>query len=151
MLDLYREYAADGTTITLSRETFQVAAGDTMVGQVETRTGGTDSAPRAAGSLLSTTNHLGSAVLELDDEAAIVSYEEYFPFGSTSYQAVASRRRTWRNGTASRARSGMPRTRCTTTARGITRRGWGDGRRAILLGLRTRQVHMFMSAIGPLA
>jgi RHS repeat-associated protein len=29
-------------------------------------------------------------VLELDDSAAIVSYEEYFPFGATSYQAVAS-------------------------------------------------------------
>ena len=35
-------------------------------------------------------NHLGSAVLELDDQSDIISYEEYFPYGSTSYQAVAS-------------------------------------------------------------
>ncbi len=35
-------------------------------------------------------NHLGSAVLELDDQSNIISYEEYFPYGSTSYQAVAS-------------------------------------------------------------
>jgi RHS repeat-associated protein len=34
------------------------------------------------------TNHLGSAVLELDDKARIISYEEYSPYGSTSYQAV---------------------------------------------------------------
>jgi RHS repeat-associated protein len=33
-------------------------------------------------------NHLGSAVLELDNNAAIISYEEYYPYGSTSYQAV---------------------------------------------------------------
>ena len=35
-------------------------------------------------------NHLGSAVLELDDQSAIISYEEYFPYGATSYQAVTS-------------------------------------------------------------
>ena len=33
-------------------------------------------------------NHLGSASLELDDLAQIISYEEYYPYGSTSYQAV---------------------------------------------------------------
>jgi RHS repeat-associated protein len=32
-------------------------------------------------------NHLGSAALELDDEAKIISYEEYHPFGTTAYQA----------------------------------------------------------------
>ena len=30
----------------------------------------------------------GSASLELDDLAQIISYEEYYPYGSTSYQAV---------------------------------------------------------------
>lgn len=33
-------------------------------------------------------NHLGSAILELDETAQIISYEEYYPYGSTSYQAV---------------------------------------------------------------
>jgi len=32
-------------------------------------------------------NHLGSASLELDDSGAAISYEEYYPYGSTSYQA----------------------------------------------------------------
>lgn len=33
-------------------------------------------------------NHLSSASLELDNQAQIISYEEYYPYGSTSYQAV---------------------------------------------------------------
>jgi RHS repeat-associated protein len=33
-------------------------------------------------------NHLGSASLELDEHASVVTYEEYFPYGGTSYQAV---------------------------------------------------------------
>ncbi|TRX60189.1 toxin [Fulvivirga sp. M361] len=32
-------------------------------------------------------NHLGSASLELDDSAAVISYEEYYPFGTTSYRS----------------------------------------------------------------
>ncbi|MEI6349105.1 MAG: RHS repeat-associated core domain-containing protein [Bacteroidota bacterium] len=32
-------------------------------------------------------NHLGSACLELDETASIVSYEEYHPFGTTSYRS----------------------------------------------------------------
>jgi RHS repeat-associated protein len=32
-------------------------------------------------------NHLGSASLELDDQAQVISYEEYCPYGNTSYQA----------------------------------------------------------------
>jgi RHS repeat-associated protein len=35
-------------------------------------------------------NHLGSACLELDETAAIITYEEYYPYGSTSYQAGRS-------------------------------------------------------------
>jgi len=33
-------------------------------------------------------NHLGSASLELDNNANIISYEEYYPYGSTAYQAI---------------------------------------------------------------
>ena len=32
-------------------------------------------------------NHLGSASLELDESASIISYEEYYPYGDTSYRA----------------------------------------------------------------
>jgi RHS repeat-associated protein len=39
-------------------------------------------------------NHLGSACLELDNEAQILTYEEYTPYGSTSYEAVRSQTET---------------------------------------------------------
>jgi RHS repeat-associated protein len=32
-------------------------------------------------------NHLGSAAMELDDTARVISYEEYHPYGTTAYQA----------------------------------------------------------------
>lgn len=35
-------------------------------------------------------NHLGSACLELDENADIISYEEYHPFGTTSYRSGRS-------------------------------------------------------------
>src|SRR5262249_43331277 len=35
-------------------------------------------------------NHLGSACVELDDQAAIISYEEYHPYGTSAYQATRS-------------------------------------------------------------
>jgi RHS repeat-associated protein len=89
VIELYREYAADGTTITLERETLRVSGENKAIALVETRTAGSDKAP-AQLVRFQHGNHLGSSVLELDDQAGIISYEEYFPFGSTSYQAVAA-------------------------------------------------------------
>ena len=37
-------------------------------------------------------NHLGSASLELDEQGDIITYEEYFPFGGTSFQAGRNKR-----------------------------------------------------------
>ena len=31
-------------------------------------------------------NHLGSASLELDEKGALISYEEYHPYGTTAFQ-----------------------------------------------------------------
>src|SRR5262249_17404605 len=39
-------------------------------------------------------NHLGSCSLELDEKAQIISYEEYAPYGSSTYQAVRSQTET---------------------------------------------------------
>src|SRR5262249_58074219 len=60
---------------------------------VETRTQGSDPAPQQL-IRYQCGNHLDSASLELDDQAQIISYEEYFPYGSTSYQAVRSEEHT---------------------------------------------------------
>lgn len=86
----YREYAHDGETVLLERETLHVSDDARRVLMVETRTVGEDQAPaRLARFQLG--NHLGSAVLELDGEAAVISYEEYYPFGASSYQAFRSK------------------------------------------------------------
>ena len=64
-----------------------LSVGDHVAAFVETRTLGTDPG-LAQLTRYQYSNHLESALLELDDAAQIISYEEYFPYGSTSYQAV---------------------------------------------------------------
>jgi RHS repeat-associated protein len=84
--EIYREYAGDGVTMTLERETLTVSDDKQRVVVVETRTAGVTGLPQLVRYQFG--NHLGSASLELDEAAAVISYEEYFPFGATSYQAV---------------------------------------------------------------
>ncbi len=91
-LEVFREYDASGDSVVLARETLHVSAGQ-RVALVETRTLGTDPGP-AQLVRYQHTNHLGSATLELDGDAQVISYEEYYPYGSTSYQAVRSQTET---------------------------------------------------------
>jgi RHS repeat-associated protein len=85
--EIYREYKNDGATVKLQRETLPIKDAKQPVALVETRT---DTITPEQLVRYQLTNHLGSAVLELDQQAQIISYEEYYPFGSTSYQAVRS-------------------------------------------------------------
>lgn len=39
-------------------------------------------------------NHIGSVCIELDGQATIISYEEYYPYGSASYQAMCGQTET---------------------------------------------------------
>ncbi|MGD0246678.1 MAG: RHS repeat-associated core domain-containing protein, partial [Streptosporangiaceae bacterium] len=91
-IEVYREYGTGGTP-SLERETLHVADGERSIALAENRTKGTDKGS-AALFRYQHSNHLGSAVLELDDKANIITYEEYFPYGSTSYQAVTSQTET---------------------------------------------------------
>jgi RHS repeat-associated protein len=90
--ELYRKYSGDGSTVALERETLHITdSSQKRIALVETRTQGNE--PSGVPARLvryQLGNHLGSAVLELDDQAQIISYEEYYPYGSTSYQAVRS-------------------------------------------------------------
>ena len=86
--EVFRDYAGDGTTVTLERETLHVSVGS-PIALVETRTRGSDPSP-AQLIRYQLSNHLGSTTLELDGNAQVISYEEYYPYGSTSYQAVRS-------------------------------------------------------------
>jgi RHS repeat-associated protein len=91
--EIYREYGADGGTATLEREALHLMDGRQRIALAETRTLGSDTAP-ARLIRYQIGNHLGSACLELDAAARMISYEEYYPYGSTSYQAVRSRTET---------------------------------------------------------
>jgi len=80
----------------LERETLHVMDGEQRIALVETRTLDTAGTDLASPQLVRYQfgNHLGSASLELDDRARIISYEEYTPYGRTSYQAVDSQSET---------------------------------------------------------
>jgi RHS repeat-associated protein len=93
VFEIYREYATDGTTVALARQTLNVMDDKRCVAMIETRTVGDDPAP-ATLMRYQLENHLGSVSLELDDVARVISYEEYAPYGSSSYQAVRSQTET---------------------------------------------------------
>jgi RHS repeat-associated protein len=81
--ELYRRHGA----APLARETLHITDGGHSIALVETRT---DTAAPEELIRYQFGNHLGSAALELDAEGRIVSYEEYYPYGATSYQAGPS-------------------------------------------------------------
>jgi RHS repeat-associated protein len=80
----------NGSGVTERWESLHVADGEKRIALIETRTD-----PANAGLMLDKLtrfqfdNHLGSAVLEIDDSSAarIISYEEYAPYGETTYIA----------------------------------------------------------------
>jgi RHS repeat-associated protein len=76
------------------RETLHIMDDQRRIALVETRTAGNEPGVPAQLIRFQYDNHLGSAALELDQQAQIISYEEYTPYGSTSYQAVRSQTET---------------------------------------------------------
>ncbi len=87
--EVYRRYTSGGD-VTLERHTLHVMDAKRRIALAETITVNAKTAP---GALPATTiryqfsNHLETACLELDETGAVITYEEYYPFGSTSYQA----------------------------------------------------------------
>jgi RHS repeat-associated protein len=85
--EIYREYGGDGATVAAERETLHIKGDTQHIALVETQTAGTSpAAPRLVRYQLG--NQVGACTLELDGDAQIISYEEYYPYGGTSYQAV---------------------------------------------------------------
>lgn len=77
--------------VTLERETFHAGDVDRVV-LIETRTlntNGTDRAPRQV-HRYQLKKHQGSAAVGLDEQARVLTYEEYSPYGSTTYAGVDS-------------------------------------------------------------
>ncbi|KAJ9414782.1 virulence plasmid 65kDa B protein-domain-containing protein [Fusarium oxysporum] len=93
--EVFRRRNSSGI-ITLERETLHIVDDEKQIALVESRTRdtvGNDPAPQQL-IRYQFSNHLESSSLELDEQAQIISYEEYTPYGSTSYQAVRSQQET---------------------------------------------------------
>ena len=82
-----------GTDLEVERETLHVADGERRVALAETTT--VDSA-RGGGFTVTTRlryqidNHLGSSSVETDEAGRVITFEEYFPFGGTSFHSARS-------------------------------------------------------------
>ncbi|MEP0367427.1 MAG: RHS repeat-associated core domain-containing protein [Cyclobacteriaceae bacterium] len=85
--EVYREIQS--STVQLERETLHISDDTGRIALVDTKTvdGGSPVGSPVSEMRYQLSNHLGSATLELDDVAAIISYEEYHPFGTTSYRS----------------------------------------------------------------
>ena len=88
--EIYREYNGAPNPIKLERETLQVMDDKQRIALVDTRTKGNEPElpPQLIRYVLS--NHLGSSSLELADDGALISYEEYHPYGTSAFQASRS-------------------------------------------------------------
>jgi RHS repeat-associated protein len=89
--EVFRQRNGAGT-VTLERETLHVVDDKQRIALVETKTIDTQSSAFIPQSLFryQFSNHLGSSSCELDASGQLISYEEYYPYGSTSYQAGRS-------------------------------------------------------------
>ncbi len=90
--EIYREHRSQRED--LVRETLHVTDDAQRIALVETRISGDEKEIPRRQVRYQLANHLGSASLEVDDQARILSYEEYSPYGSTTYQAVRSQLQT---------------------------------------------------------
>ncbi len=86
--EIYRRRV--GTTLSLERQTLHVSDDTKRILLFETKTVDVDNSAglpqvRVRWQL---DNHLGSSGIELDNSAQVISYEEYHPFGSTSFHTV---------------------------------------------------------------
>jgi RHS repeat-associated protein len=91
-LDGYEVHRRRTTSLQMERQSLHLMDGVRRLAIVETKTVDVAAPPGAPASLVryQLDNHLGSACVELDAAGAVISYEEYYPFGSTSYQAGPS-------------------------------------------------------------
>lgn len=89
--ELYREYDTQGN-IALERHSLHVSDGGNRICLFETTTTDSTQASTVPNTLAryQFSNNIGSTAVELDGAAALISYEEYYPYGSTSLQTGAN-------------------------------------------------------------
>ena len=90
--EVWRAFGADGERIETERGTRHVCDQQQRIALIDALTV-EDGAPRTAPSVqlrYQLSNHLGSACIECDWRGALISYEEYYPYGATAFEAGAS-------------------------------------------------------------
>jgi RHS repeat-associated protein len=90
-LEIYRKHSRPHAN--LLRETIHINGDKQRIAIVETRNEVNDGSMKKL-IRYQFDDHLGSSTLELNDKAKIISYEEYTPYGSSSYQAVRNQNET---------------------------------------------------------
>jgi RHS repeat-associated protein len=85
--EVFRKYV--NGSLDTERQTLHIDDDNKKVALVDTLTieNGTPCSPSVVEVRYQYDNHLGSACLELDQNADVISYEEYHPFGTTSYRS----------------------------------------------------------------
>ncbi len=88
--EIYREYDGTGTNTTLKRETLHIMDGKQRIALVDTKTMEKQNPIPDPEFLIRYQhgNHLGSSSIELSDQGQVITYEEYHPFGTTSYHSM---------------------------------------------------------------
>lgn len=88
--ELYRRRV--GGDLRLERETLHVMDDQQRIVLVETKTGEGGELIEAPLSVFryQLSNHLGSASVEVDNDGRVISYEEYHPYGTTSFYSMRS-------------------------------------------------------------
>ncbi|HPS31455.1 MAG TPA: RHS repeat-associated core domain-containing protein [bacterium] len=88
--EVYHEFS--GGTVNFERQTLHVNDDETRVAMVETKTieNGTPVTTPVPRIRYQHSDHLGSCSVETTDTGALISFEEYYPYGGTSFQSTSS-------------------------------------------------------------
>jgi RHS repeat-associated protein len=81
--EIHRSYDARGN-VTLERQSLHVMDDQKRIALVETQTRGNSTGDESR-IRYQLDNHLGSSLLEVNENAEVISYEEYYPYGGTAY------------------------------------------------------------------
>ncbi|MTI86959.1 MAG: insecticidal toxin complex protein [Balneolaceae bacterium] len=82
----YKSYTA-ANDLDIERDTLHISDDNGRIAMIDQRVQGVDDYAKTT-IRYQYSNHLQTAALEVDENGRVISYEEYHPFGTTSYQAM---------------------------------------------------------------
>ncbi|MCF8449458.1 MAG: RHS repeat-associated core domain-containing protein [Taibaiella sp.] len=84
--EVYQKIDTGTNTVILERETLHVEDDQKRIALIDTPTVDTLSTGESQLLRYQHSNNINTASLELDENAAVITYEEYYPYGNTSFQ-----------------------------------------------------------------